>query len=95
MLKIEVASGISFHVFWNTVEGLNRTIRQTFFMDLSVLINDFNTDKRIDNLLKVLVQECGKTPEHFELRLSVECNELKQGCFNLDDIIEVGTLNLM
>ena len=83
MLKIEVASGISFHVFWNAVEGLNGAIGKPFLVNFPVLINDFNVDEGVDDFLEVLVQKGCKAPEHFKFGLSVERNEFYQCSFNL------------
>lgn len=45
MLKIKTASGVSFHVFWYAVKGLNRAVGKSLLTDFPVFINDFNAEK--------------------------------------------------
>ena len=45
MFEIKITSGVSFHVLRDTVEGLNRAIRKSLFMNFPVLINDLNTNE--------------------------------------------------
>ena len=45
MLKIKIAPGVSFHVFRDTVEGLDWTVRKSFLLNFSVLINDLNANE--------------------------------------------------
>lgn len=45
MFEIKIASGVSFHILRDTVEGLDWTVRKSFLLNFSVLINDLNTNE--------------------------------------------------
>lgn len=55
MFEIEIAPRVSFHVFRDAVEGLNRTIGKPFLVDFPILVNDFNANEGVNDFLKVLI----------------------------------------